>query len=360
MNEFTLEESEAIIEAAARGEVLEAHRLSGEMLTSLHAPGQALGSAPSIVSASSGVAGRIARRSAVAASVAVLGMASVAAAATGPLGLLGDDEPVETLLIEDDVIEDEVVEDGDTVLNFGYDEESQLFVWNTSSTEGDHDCSLEKDEENPAYGTRYGVDGEDITVDGLTIEGDDVAFPARDGESEDVAYAEAVECALGATEVAGPNGQINHGMFMKAFNSLYEGTGRGCINRHLAQSDLGKGDQQVRVSDVDPEFVSVADGDEGEVTFSTILAECERDNGNENGRGNGNANGHRQDGDEDPAIENDVDEQAESPGNGNGNKGNGNGNGNENGNGRNKGNGNGSGNENGNGRGNGNKGNGNG
>ena len=353
MNELTPEESEAIIEAAGRGEVLEAHQLTGEMLTSLHTPGKAGGSAPSIAAATPGVAGRIARRSAVAASVAVLSMASVAAAATGPLGLLGDDEPVETEsieeeLVEEELVEEESVEDGDTVLNFGYDDESQLFVWNTSSTEGDHDCSLEKDGD-PEYGTRYGVDGGDISVDGLTLEGGDVTFPARDEEGDDAVYEPEGECALGAAEVAGPNGQINHGMFMKAFNSIYEATGRGCINRHLAQSDMGKDDQQVRVSDVDPDFVPVADGDEGDVTFSTVLADCERGNGNGNENGKANekanekANGHREDADEDLAVEASTDEGAVSPGNGNG-RGNGNadehgnGNGNKNGNGRGNGN----------------------
>ena len=45
----------------------------------------------------------------------------------------------------------------------------------------------------------------------------------------------------GGAEVAGPNDQVNHGMFMKAFKPDYVGQGRGCLNRHLAQSDFGKG-----------------------------------------------------------------------------------------------------------------------
>jgi hypothetical protein len=79
MNEISPEESEAIIDAAADGVTAGAHAPLGEMLTSLHAPADSLGSAPAISMASRNVTGRIARRTAVAASIAVLGLASVAA-----------------------------------------------------------------------------------------------------------------------------------------------------------------------------------------------------------------------------------------------------------------------------------------
>ena len=62
------------------------------------------------------------------------------------------------------------------------------------------------------------------------------------------------DCGLRGGEVAGRQGQINHGSLMKLFDSLYVGQGRGCLNRHLAQADFGKGDQQIYVSDVDPDF----------------------------------------------------------------------------------------------------------
>lgn len=330
MDEFSVERSGAIIEAAARGQILDGHEQTGEVLTGLHAPAQATGVAPLLPAANPGLAGRIARRSGVAASAAVLGLASVAAAATGPLGLLGHEGPP--------AAEGEEAED--TVFNFGYDEELHLLVTGTSSTEGDYDCSLEQEDDNPSYLTRYAVGEDEIAVDELSLDGEAVEFPARDGESDPVVYGDAEECALGAAEVAGPNGQVNHGQFMKTFNELYEGTGRGCINRHLAQSDLGKGDQQIKVSDVDPDFESVADGDQGEVTFSTILADCERGNGNGNGNGNGRGNGHRTDIDEDSAADDDDEDDEESEGRGNGN---GNGRGNGNGNGRGNGNGNGNG-----------------
>ena len=81
-------------------------------------------------------------------------------------------------------------------------------------------------------------------------------------------------CGLSGGEVSGPNGQVNHGMFMKLFNSLYDGRGRGCVVRHLAQSDLGKGDQQVQANDTTP-FESVEAGDTGTVDFTTTEADCE-------------------------------------------------------------------------------------
>jgi hypothetical protein len=197
----------------------------------------------------------------------------------------------------------------DTVLNLGYDPESQVFVWNTSSLEGTHDCTLEN---GPVTATFIVNDEGLVMVDGLTHEGstDPVQFPSRDG-GDPVDYAGDGDCALSGGSVAGPNGQINHGMFMKLFNSLYEGKGRGCVVRHLAQLDLGQGDQQVKAGENETE--PVITGDTGTIDFSTILADCEKgeDDEGENGNGN-NGNGNRGNGNR---------------GNGNGNNGNGNGNG---------------------------------
>lgn len=185
-------------------------------------------------------------------------------------------------------------EPADTVFNFGYDEEFHLLVWNTSATDGQYDCTLENGPVNPKYLTEDGL----ILVDGLTseVEGEamDVIFLDREDEAaEPLPYSADGDCALNAADVAGPNGQINHGMFMKLFNSLREGQRRGCLNRYLAQSHLGKGDQQIKVSDVDPDFVSVMDADTGEIVFSTFAADCERGkSGNGNGKSKKNDNGN--------------------------------------------------------------------
>jgi hypothetical protein len=92
---------------------------------------------------------------------------------------------------------------------------------------------------------------------------EDAEYPGPDGE-----------CGVSGATVAGPSGQINHGMFMKLVNSLFDPNMRGCLNRYLAGSDLGKDGQQVQVSDVDPEAVPVADGDTGVVEFQTETADC--------------------------------------------------------------------------------------
>lgn len=111
MNDLSLHDAERIIEAAAAGESLADHEAVGGFLTSLHAPAgptEALGSAPTLRGGGDGVVARLTRRTAVAASVAVLGVAGVAAAATGGVELLdpvlGDDAPV---VIVEDVVEEE-------------------------------------------------------------------------------------------------------------------------------------------------------------------------------------------------------------------------------------------------------------
>ncbi len=125
----------------------------------------------------------------------------------------------------------------DTIFSFGYDLINGLFLWNMSSI--DEPCALP----SPAD--------------------DEPAEPAADPE-----------CELTGGEVAGPNGQVNHGMFMKLFNSLFEGTGRGCVVRHLAQSDLGKGDQKVKGDEEAGESEGEAPDSENSIDFTTIETSC--------------------------------------------------------------------------------------
>ncbi len=155
----------------------------------------------------------------------------------------------------------------DTTFNFAYDETNGFFLWGWAldedlSGETPIDCELE----NGEIGVTYG----DPDPDGGVI-------PVTSGDIPE-------ECNISAAEVAGPNGQINHGMFMKLFNSLYNGEGgRGCLNRYLAGSDLGKGDQQVTVADLEAAAaeteVADDDGDAevvGSVSFLTFAADCQR------------------------------------------------------------------------------------
>jgi hypothetical protein len=314
--------SERIFEAINRDEAVEGFEHLGELLGSFHEPATASEAAATLPAAAvvpartGGSTGRITRRTGAAAAVALFAFSGAAAALTGATDLITGAE-------ETDAPEEEA-ESADTDFNVGYDEENQVFVWNTSPRDGQFDCTLE----NGPITVTYRVDDDGVIVESLAAaDGEDtvdVTFPDRDdAEGEPLAYSADSDCALVAAEVAGPNGQVNHGMFMKTFNSLFEGTGRGCVNRFLAQSDLGKGDQQVRVGDVDPDADPIADGATGEIGFETFLADCERDKGKPENPGNGNRP-------ENPGNGNDNENRPENPGNGNGNRpenpGNGNGN----------------------------------
>ena len=154
----------------------------------------------------------------------------------------------------------------DTVFNYGYDEGNQVLAWGIAPADLINDCTLEGDSSVITYG------------------------PSEDGVIE-IPLLDQDECGISGVSVTGPNGQVNHGQFMKAINSVFEGTHRGCINRYLAKSDLGKGDQQIQVPDVDPNSSEVMEGDTGTVEFATVVADCERGNeGNLTGQDRAAAN----------------------------------------------------------------------
>jgi hypothetical protein len=154
-------------------------------------------------------------------------------------------------------------DDADTLFNIGYDEEFHILFWGLSPNDDSVDCELE----NGPVAVEIGDEG------------------AAGAEGFD-------DCDLMGSEVSGPNGQINHGMFMKLFNSLFEGNGRGCVNRYLAQTDFGKGDQKVKVQDVDPDFVPAVAGDTVDVDFETFLATCEHGKKDGSEDVENGANGH--------------------------------------------------------------------
>ncbi len=212
----------------------------------------------------------------------------------------------------------------DTGMNFGYDQENEVFMFNVNDLLGDtFGCTVAPDAAGNTRTVVYGVDGEQITVDELKDNqtGDPVEFsvypdvtPQPEGEETPIPEPGAdevtdalppatieyggwrddpaswgQECELQAAEIAGPNGQINHGMFMKLWNSLWDGRpGRGCLNRYLAQSDFGKGEQQVKVGDRtgadeaepgifdDPESLSSMEFD---VLFQSVQADCQHGKG---------------------------------------------------------------------------------
>jgi hypothetical protein len=165
--------------------------------------------------------------------------------------------------------------DEDTVFNYGYDQDSQFFAWNVTSLDWGPDyealaealgletpydaleelCGLQDAETAPIEYT-YDFDAETgkVTVD---VEGD----PMDCGDFQ-------------GGYVTGPSGQVNHGMFLKLFNSIYDGPHRGCLVRHIAGSKLGKDDQKV---EADPEFEApeeIESIDDGRITFTTVGADC--------------------------------------------------------------------------------------
>jgi hypothetical protein len=167
-----------------------------------------------------------------------------------------------------------------TALTHGYDDENTTLVFGVS----------DYDDENPAdgcagvegeYDYELGEDGE-ITSYESTDEGDDTTDTtvgseesAEGGDAE-----EGIECTLNPVDVTGPNGQVNHGTVVSSFVHAIKELdiqGRGCLVRVIAQSGYGKGDQQIKVSDVEAPDSGEGDGEavtSGTVVLETALTTC--------------------------------------------------------------------------------------
>lgn len=132
---------------------------------------------------------------------------------------------------------EELDPDDDTLVNHFIDYDEGFLALNITSLNYspdwsgmfsalDEDCRLVDE-----AGYTLSFDGSDLTING----GDPV---------------DAENCAPYISGFFhGPNGQINKGMIMKFLNSIYEGTGRGCVMREFAQLEF---DQENRVQ-ADPE-----------------------------------------------------------------------------------------------------------
>lgn len=174
---------------------------------------------------------------------------------------------------------DEFDDNDDTVFNFaadtGMDDEAFLF-WNITSLEyGDDDfgglyesCALAGEEP-----LTYQFDGEVLTLDGYTDDG--TCGPLQGGD------------------VTADGHPLNHGAYMSFFNSLFEGTGRGCLNRHLAKSSFGKKADEGGAMEADDM-----------IDFQTIAADCQHGKKSTEesgeplvGKAHGHANSHGKSGD---------------------------------------------------------------
>ena len=170
----------------------------------------------------------------------------------------------------------------DTQFSFGYDEANHILSLNIGPNWDPYVCNFEN-ERGLTVKYDVAVDGV-VTITDLEDGESPWNFVARpeieipEGEEkpgfDSVSYGTPDFCELSSVEVAGPNGQVNHGQFMKAAKSLFDIKGQGCIVRYLAQSDIGRTDDtRVRVADVGDPIV-IEDGD---VTFSEAFqADCER------------------------------------------------------------------------------------
>ncbi len=178
----------------------------------------------------------------------------------------------------------------DTQFSFGYDFANHLLAINIGPNWDPYVCDFENVELTATYGDAFeGV----IPITDLEDSGSPWTFDAREEgllDKVDVAEPPSVPylgadgvCGVNGVVVAGPNGQINHGQFMKAakslFNSLYDIKGHGCIVRHLAKSNIGKGNDpsHLTVSEAeDSAFEFGGEGTFGDIEFTTIEADCDR------------------------------------------------------------------------------------
>jgi hypothetical protein len=174
--------------------------------------------------------------------------------------------------------EHEESHDEDTLFSFGYDEVNHLVAINIGPNDTLYVCDFGGGPLEATYGeAAEGV----IPVDSLKHLGTVKTFDRRFQHelaadlveaSGPIEYSPTGECGVSGALVAGPNGQINHGQFMKAAKSLLDVEGQGCVVRYLAKADVGKTETtKLRTSDVDPAFEV---GETGDLTFSTFEADC--------------------------------------------------------------------------------------
>jgi hypothetical protein len=166
----------------------------------------------------------------------------------------------------------------DTLFTFGYDAQTQLFFSNTHATDATQlDCTLSGTfsavYEYPDKEDEEGVVVVDQLSDGsgpvmFNPTGYDLAEEIK-AATESTPYDAGGECGISGVTV-GSQGHINHGQFMKLFNELIDMRGRGCLNRSLAQADLGKDYQQVKTQD----FTDPVIGSDGTIDFATVAADC--------------------------------------------------------------------------------------
>lgn len=161
----------------------------------------------------------------------------------------------------------EVDDPADRALVHGYDPTALQLFWMEMMGDAatvEEDCAITPGE----YSYEVDDEGNVITL-----------TPQEDGDPVDLEA-----CEFQTTDVEGPQGQVNHGSVVSNFvhdlkeyldEAGYSG-GVGCYVRIIAQSDYGKGDDQIRVPDVTDEE---NDATEGNVELSVDETRCNGWNG---------------------------------------------------------------------------------
>jgi hypothetical protein len=172
--------------------------------------------------------------------------------------------------------------DPNSLLTEGYDSDNHNLVWGVAGHpeaedfDGTLDCRLV----TGSYTYEADADGKVVVLEddlGAAVE-----HPSTEG-GDPSAYDGDGECGLTATGVEGPNGQVNHGTVVSNFVHALKSLGLrgvGCYLRLIAQSDYGKGDQQVQVPEVEEpgedEIVVEEETVEGTVDLTTHETVCGR------------------------------------------------------------------------------------
>ena len=163
----------------------------------------------------------------------------------------------------------------DTLFTYGYDAQTNLFFSNTHTTDSTPlDCTL-----SGTFNAKYGEpDPEDGTVSVVELSSDGenpVIFAATGfdladyvGEVEPEAYKAAGVCGISGITV---ESDMNHGQFMKLFNESIDMRGRGCLNRWLAKSGMGK-------DATTQDFTDPVIGFDGSIDFTTVETDCTHGN----------------------------------------------------------------------------------
>lgn len=153
----------------------------------------------------------------------------------------------------EEAVEEAVTDSADRALVHSYDPGAMQLLWATSGVDEDAE-----DYCNVGNGDLYTYEIVDEETGEATV---------------DIAGKDLEACDFTATDAIGPQAQVNHGTVVSAFVHALKAdgyTGIGCYVKLVAQSDYGKGDQQIRVGEGTPE---ATEGDT-DLTFTVDTTRC--------------------------------------------------------------------------------------